>query len=263
MHDRPVITLTTDFGSEDPFAGVMKGVILTINPAAEIIDITHAVRAQDVREAAFTIGMNYRFFPAGSIHVVVVDPGVGSERRPIIVAANHHYFIGPDNGIFTGIYNAADEGIEVTHITADHYFLTSHSPTFQGRDIFAPIAAYLSRGVQVPKFGELITDYRKIDLPAPIVKPDGMLQGEVIHIDRFGNAMTNITRADLEKIGGATRILLREMDAPLKRFYSDAPDGALCSLLNSSGYLEFFVFKGSAASEHQISSGDAVVILPD
>ncbi len=263
MHDRPVITLTTDFGCEDPFAGVMKGVILNINPAAEIIDITHGIRPHDVQEAAFTIGMNYRFFPADSIHVVVVDPGVGSVRRPIIVLTDHHYFIGPDNGVFTHIYNAAHDILEVIHLTSDHYFLSSHSPTFQGRDVFAPIAAYLSRGVGISKFGDPITDYTRMALPVPVITSEGLLRGEVIHIDRFGNAMTNITKAEIEKIShGAVRIIFSGNETPFRKFYSEAASGGICALLNSSGHLELFVYKGSAASEFRIAPGDVVEVVP-
>ncbi len=265
MQDRPVITLTTDFGYEDPFAGAMKGVIVKINPRAEIVDITHGIRPHDIREAAFTIGTNYRFFPDDTIHVVVVDPGVGSQRRPIIVLTEHHYFIGPDNGVFTHIYNASHDILEVIHITAEHYFLSSHSPTFHGRDVFAPIAAYLSRGVGMLKFGEQIADYQKIDLPVPFINPDGVLQGEVIRIDRFGNAITNITKADIEKIrgaaaGGALKILYKEIEVPLRMFYSDASGGSLCCLLNSSDHIELFIDRGSASSEHKIAAGDAVRI---
>ncbi len=257
MQDRPIITLTTDFGYEDPFAGVMKGVILKINPRAGIVDITHGIRPHDIREAAYTIGTNYRYFPDDTIHVVVVDPGVGSNRRPIMVLTEHHYFIGPDNGVFTHICNASHDILEVIHITADHYFLSSHSPTFHGRDVFAPIAAYLSRGVGMLKFGEPITDYQKIDLPVPSVTPDGVLQGEVIHIDRFGNAITNITKADIG-MTGRLKAMFGEIEVPLKKFYSDAPDGSLCCLLNSSDHLELFIDRGSAASKYNISPGDQV-----
>jgi S-adenosyl-L-methionine hydrolase (adenosine-forming) len=266
MHDRPVITLTTDFGCNDPFVGVMKGVILKINPAAEIVDITHGVHPQDIREAAFTVGMNYRFFPDDSIHVVVVDPGVGSERRPIVVLADHHYFVGPDNGVFSHVYNSARDSFEVIHITADHYFLSSHSPTFQGRDVFAPVAAYLSRGVAMARFGERIADYRKMQLPFPVITAEGALRGEIIHIDRFGNAMTNIAKAEIERLSESpddgVKILFSGKEVMMRKFYSESGPNELSCLVNSSGYLELFVFKGSAASEYGISVGDEVVILP-
>jgi S-adenosylmethionine hydrolase len=261
MQDRPIITLTTDFGYEDPFAGIMKGVILKINPRVEIVDITHGIHPHDIRGAAYTIGTNYRFFPDDTIHVVVVDPGVGSGRRPIMILTEHHYFIGPDNGVFTHIYNASHDILEVIHITSEHYFLSSHSPTFHGRDVFAPIASYLSRGVGMLKFGEPITDYQKIDLPVPSVSPDGVLQGEVIHIDRFGNAITNITKADIGMTGGGLKVAFRESEVPLKKFYSDAADGSLCCLLNSSDHIELFIDRESAASKYNISLGDPVRVL--
>jgi S-adenosylmethionine hydrolase len=261
MQDRPLITLTTDFGYDDPFAGVMKGVIIKINPLARIVDLTHGIRPHDIREAAFTIGVNYRFFPDDTIHVVVVDPGVGSQRRPIMVLTEHHYFIGPDNGVFSHIYNASHDILEVIHITSEHYFLSSHSPTFQGRDVFAPVAAYLSRGVGMLKFGEPITDFHKIDLPVAVVGPDGVVQGQVIHIDRFGNAITNIRKTDLAKAGDTPKVLVRDVEASFRRFYSDAPDGALCSLINSSDYLELFTNRGSAAAKYNLAPGEPVRVL--
>lgn len=265
MPDNPLITLTTDFGYEDPFVGVMKGVILKINPRPTIIDLTHGIRPRDIQEAAFFIGTSYRFFPDDTIHVVVVDPGVGSRRRPIMVMADNHYFIGPDNGVFSYVYSMRPDMLQVIHITAEHYFLSSHSPTFQGRDIFAPVAAWFSRGVSMWKFGEPITDYQKISLSVPQIAPDGSLEGEVVHIDRFGNAITNITKADIEKLAGMRPdsvpiILFGEKPAPLKHFYSEADAGTLSSLVNSSDYIELFVYRGSASSEYKISAGAGVRI---
>lgn len=263
-HD-PVITLTTDFGYEDPFVGVMKGVIIKINPLARIVDLTHGIKPQDIRGAAYTIGTSYRFFPENTIHLVVVDPGVGSGRRPIVVSTDHHYFIGPDNGIFSLVYRDSPERSEVIHVTSSHYFLSSDSPTFQGRDVFAPIAAWLSRGITLEKLGEPIGDYCKIDLPLPGPGPDGVLIGEVIHIDRFGNAISNITGADLERYfeGPETpRIaLFRDMRVPFASFYAQA-DGGLKSILNSSGYLELFVYSGNASKVFDISVGDKVSVSP-
>lgn len=266
MPDNPLITLTTDFGIEDPFVGSMKGVILKINPQAEIIDLTHGIRPYDIREAAYAIGMNFRYFPNDTIHIVVVDPGVGSNRRPLIVNTDHHYFIGPDNGVFSYIYGIRHETLDVVHITSDHYFLSSHSPTFQGRDIFAPVAAWFSRGVKMDKFGGAIEDYVRIPIPFPAATTEGALQGEIILIDRFGNAITNITRADISKFSGdkpqgVLKILFKEKEVPLKDFYSQAGDDNLYSLINSSDYLEFFIRSGSASSGHKISIGDKVRIL--
>ncbi len=267
MPHRPIITLTTDFGWDGPFAGVMKGVILKINPEAEIIDLTHGIGPQDIREAAYTIGMNFRYFPDDTLHVVVVDPGVGSHRRPILVMAGHHYFLGPDNGVFSYIYKMRHESLDVVHITAGHYFLSKGSPTFQGRDVFASVAGWFSRGIAMEKFGGRVTDYINIELPVPGLIPEGGLQGEVILIDRFGNAITNITRHDMDKIcvsetGRKCKVMFRGGEAPLRSYYAEGEKGILSAVLNSSGLLEFFINKGNAADEHHIAVGDKVTVSP-
>jgi S-adenosylmethionine hydrolase len=266
MTDNPIITLTTDFGYEDPFAGVMKGVILGINPRAITIDLTHGIGPHNIAQGAFVIGINYRYFPAGTIHVAVVDPGVGSKRRPLIAEADHHYFIGPDNGIFSYVFGMKHEILRVFHITAEHYFLSSHSPTFQGRDVFASVAAWFSKGVNITRFGEPITDYRIIPLPFPETAPDGAVQGEVIFIDRFGNAITNITESDVARAREVSpqRTLacaVGEKGVFFAHYYDEAEEGKLCALINSSGYLEFFVVRESAASRYGISPGDKVSVV--
>lgn len=159
MQHNPIITLTTDFGYRDPFVGIMKGVILNINPSATIIDITHDISPQNILEAALSIEMSFELFPHKTIHVVVVDPGVGSTRRPIFVITDRYYFIGPDNGVFSRIYKLQHETLEVMNIKAEHYFMPQRSATFHGRDIFAPAASWLSRGIDISKFGEPINDY--------------------------------------------------------------------------------------------------------
>src|SRR3990172_4708747 len=195
----PVITLTTDFGYKDPLAAIMKGVILGINPSVNIVDITHLVGKYQVREAALIIGMSYREFPARSIHVAVTDPGVGSPRRPLLVEAEGHYFIGPDNGVFSMVYLEAGT-FRATHLTSTHYFGPKRSTTFHGRDIFAPVAAWLSKGIESSKFGEPITDFVKFDIPSPSFSSANALEGEVIYIDTYGNAITNIRVKDIEKL---------------------------------------------------------------
>lgn len=265
MPGNPAITLTTDFGYHDPFAGVMKGTILSINPDARIIDLTHGIMPQDIREAAFIIGMNYRYFPAGTIHVVVVDPGVGSSRRALLVEAGRHYFIGPDNGVFSYIFGVLGGAIQVVHITAAKYYLSSESSTFQGRDLFAPVAAWLSRGIEPSQFGEAITDYEKIGLPKPMKVPDG-IEGEVILVDSFGNAITNVTKQEIEKIisagsGRPPRILIHKGEVQLKKFYSESAPGELSAVINSSGYLEFFINRGNASSEYKIAVSDKVRVF--
>ncbi|MDA8083026.1 MAG: SAM-dependent chlorinase/fluorinase [Nitrospiraceae bacterium] len=268
MPGSPVISLTTDFGSEDPFAGVMKGVILTINPVVRIVDITHGIHPHDIKEAAYTVGMNYRYFPLNTIHIVVVDPGVGSGRRPLIVSADHHFFIGPDNGVFSYLYQMHRESAHVTHITAAHYFLSAESATFQGRDVFAPVAAWFSRGVEISKFGDPVDDYVTIPLSVPVLSSGGVLTGEVVHIDRFGNAITNITPKELGQLrcsdtGGkeGLRVRVKGSTVAMKEFYEQGGDGGLHALMNSSGCLELFVFQGNASGTFHIATGDQVEVV--
>ena len=260
----PVITLTTDFGCKDPFVGVMKGVILKINPRAVIVDLNHGIAPQNIKEAAFSLGVSYRYFPDHTIHLVVVDPGVGSGRRAVLVSVDNQFFIGPDNGVFSYAYNFSVEEPKVVHITASHYFLSSGSPTFQARDLFAPVAAWLSRGIGISNFGDYVSDYQKFEVPRPRVTSGGTLRGEVIHIDGFGNAITNVSTTDIDGLCGNTsaplKVVTGETEAPLKSFYSQTRDSGLYSLLNSSGYLEFFVNGGNASTLYNISAGDKVEI---
>jgi S-adenosylmethionine hydrolase len=232
----PVITLSTDFGYRDPFAGIMKGVILGINP--------------DVRN---------------TIHVVVVDPGVGSGRRPLVVATDNYYFVGPDNGVFSRIYKLS-ESLRVVNVTAEHYFLPRRSSTFHGRDVFAPVAAWLSRGIEISRFGDFISDYVTLQTPAPVGPTGNVIDGEVVYIDRFGNLMTNIDAqkiADLigDNTSGKIRVMIKSIDAPFKRYYSEAEDKKLYSLINSFGYLEFFVKGGDASVDCGIGVGEKVGVV--
>jgi S-adenosylmethionine hydrolase len=240
----------------------MKGVIMGINPRATIIDLTHGIAPHDIREAALTIGMNYMFFPEGTVHVVVVDPGVGSKRRPLLVVAGRHYFIGPDNGVFSSIFDKEKKPLQVVHITADHYFLKKKTPTFQGRDVFAPVAARLTLGEPFRNFGEIITDVETIDLPIPKLEQK-TLKGEIIHIDKFGNAVSNISREDIEVLTGqdperSLKFFLNDKEVELKEYYGQAADTALYAVINSSDSLEFFVSRGDAAKTCKISIGDPV-----
>lgn len=264
MQANPVITLTTDFGVNDPFVGVMKGAILSINPMANVIDLSHGIASHNIREAAFTIGMNYKFFPERTCHVVVVDPGVGSRRRPLLVVTERQYFIGPDNGVFSYIYKKEARTLQVLHITADHYFLKSKSSTFQGRDVFAPVAAWLSGGKNIQNFGEVITDYRAVDLPIPTLEKS-VIKGEIIHVDKFGNATTNISQTEVDTLTGQNpeallTVLLSGKEVPMKMYYGEALDKELHSVINSSEYVEFFVNRGSAAALFNIAIGNPVEI---
>ncbi|MGB9715221.1 MAG: SAM hydrolase/SAM-dependent halogenase family protein [Thermodesulfovibrionales bacterium] len=266
MPANPIITLTTDFGYKDPFVGIMKGVILSINPLANIVDITHGISPQNILEAAITISVSFKSFPYKTIHVVVVDPGVGSSRRPILVITDHYYFIGPDNGVFSLIYRLKNGNLSVIHITSEHYFMPNISTTFHGRDIFAPVAAWLSRGIESSKFGVPINDYKSICIPDPIVYDENTIEGEVIYIDSFGNVTTNI-RTELineilkEKTSRKPKVLLRDKEVPFKSYYEEAEDERLYSLINSFGYLELFVKKDSASSRFNIVVGEKVKFI--
>jgi S-adenosylmethionine hydrolase len=261
-----LITLTTDFGHQDPFVGIIKGIIFKTNPHVRIIDLTHGIRSHDIREAAFTIGLNFEYYPRNTIHMVVVDPGVGSARRPIIVSADSHYFVGPDNGVFSYIYEMPHETLGVFHITAEHYFISSEGATFHARDIFAPTAAYLSRGVHIQNFGDPIEDYFRIQIPFPQRTQDNKLQGEVILIDKFGNAITNIRAADIQNFSSArtdsvVAVACNDRRVPLMQYYAQVKDKGLYSVINSSGCLELFVYRGDASSDHTISVGDSVELF--
>ena len=199
----PFITLLTDFGQDDPWVGSLKSVLWGIQPAAKIVDMSHAVPAHDVFAGAFTLYRCYRDYPAWTVHLCVVDPGVGGPRRPILVVADDRYFVGPDNGLFSFVYQF-DVVHKVIHITADHYFRRPLSATFHGRDVFAPVAGWLSKGIDSSRFGDEITDYVKLPVPVDVLREDGALEGEVCAVDRFGNCITNIRAATLQELAQRT-----------------------------------------------------------
>ena len=260
-----LITLTTDFGLKDPFAGMMKGVIYSINKDVNIVDISHGIGSQDIIEGAFVIGHSYRYFPKNTIHVVVVDPGVGSRRRPVLVTASGHYFIGPDNGVLSVVI-AGNPGSRVFEITAEQYFLRSVGATFQGRDVFAPVAAWLAKGGEPHHFGREISDYASIEIPKPIKVGDSM-KGEVIYIDRFGNLITNITYTDLEDMqkmdvpasSPSVRICGIEMTG-IKRYYAEAEGDETAPIINSFGLLEIYRYMGDASKALNAGKGDAIEV---
>jgi S-adenosylmethionine hydrolase len=261
-----IITLTSDYGSKDSFAASMKGVAFRINPQAQIVDISHEIGPQDIWEAAFTLKTAYHYFPKGTVHLAVVDPGVGSGRRPIIVVTESYYFVGPDNGIFSLVYQEA-ERVRVHHITASHYFLPHPGPTFHGRDIFAPVAAWLAKGIPARNFGEEIEDYMKLNVPVPKKSPNG-IEGHVIHIDRFGNCITNIQYTDIqslipegENIGPLSITAAGKEIKGLKRFYADAAPGEPGAVINSSGHLEIFMFKQNARTSLSLKRGEVVRVM--
>jgi len=244
----PIITLTTDFGTRDHFAASMKGVILSIAPKATIVDITHEIAPCAIVEAAFTISEAWRWFPKKSIHVAVVDPGVGSARRPILVEAGGHYFIGPDNGIFSPIFSR-DAKARIRHLKAIKYFSKETSQTFHGRDVFAPVAAHLAAGIRPASLGPLIVDAVRSNADQPTRTGTRTWSGTVLKVDRFGNLITNFHIAEFpDLIRRPIYILagIHQVDY-LVRSYAEATPGEAAAIIGSSGYLEVVVNQDSAA----------------
>ncbi|WP_333653641.1 SAM hydrolase/SAM-dependent halogenase family protein [Dissulfurispira sp.] len=254
-----IITLTTDFGYKDPFVGEMKGVILSINPSVTLVDITHGIEPHKIEECAFIIGSSYKYFPSETIHIAVVDPGVGSERRPIIIEADGYYFVGPDNGIFSYVLSFSSN-VKVIHITEERYMLSKDSPTFQGRDVFAPVAAWLSKGIALEAFGCTIDDFKRFEVPLPKVEGD-KISGEIIYVDTFGNVITNIRKSDLQGLGEKFSVEIEGKVVRTVKNYSQASDNSLYCLINSSGHLEFFVYMDSASRLFDINKGEKVTVL--
>lgn len=258
-----LITLMTDYGTRDSFVASVKGIILKTNPQAGIVDITHEIAPQDIWEAAFTLREAHAHFPKGTIHMAVVDPGVGSGRRPIIVVTESYYFVGPDNGLFSLIYRDA-ERLRVHHITASHYFLANPGPTFHGRDIFAPVVAALAKGVPSGSFGEEITDFVKLNVPQ-VKRTETGLEGHVVHIDRYGNLITNIQYRDIQSLipeggkAGAVSVAVGGKEIRgLKNFYAEAAPGEPGIILNSNGHLEIFLFRQNARAALSLKRGETV-----
>jgi S-adenosyl-L-methionine hydrolase (adenosine-forming) len=245
---QPVITLTTDFGLTDHFAGTMKGVILNIAPAAAIIDISHEVAAFGIQDGAFTIAQAYSYFPKKTIHVIVVDPGVGSARRPILAEMAGQYFIAPDNGVLSMIYTR-EKRVRVRHITAEKYFLQPVSRTFHGRDVFSPVAAHLAAGISAAHFGKPIDDYLRLTFHQPAHTGKRVWTGTVLHVDRFGNLITNMHIGDFPAIArGAFELAVGlERLSGLATTFAEGKPGELLLLVGSSGYLEVAANQDSAA----------------
>ena len=241
----PVITLLTDFGITDYYVGAVKGAILSVNPSAVVVDITHEIPPQDVAAGAFTLLAAYKTFPAGTIHVAVVDPGVGSTRRPIIVSANGQFFVGPDNGLFTYIFDR-EPSHRIVHVTAERFFRRDVSTTFHGRDIFAPVGAALSNGVAIKEFGTEINDAVRLpSLETPL---------RIIHIDRFGNCVTNITRDRSPR----EIVVKGRTISEFRQFYGEGDDESLFAIWGSAGFLEISVNGGSAAQVLGVNVGEEV-----
>lgn len=262
---RPIVTLTTDFGLNDHFIGTMKGVILNIAPNAEIVDICHSVQPYDILDGALALAESYNYFPVRTVHVVVVDPGVGSARRPIIASSDRHNFVAPDNGVLSLMY-AREERLHVRHVNSDHYFLQPISNTFHGRDVFAPVAAYLAKGLDHDKFGPEITDYVRFNAPKPKAVDAKTLRGVVLKVDRFGNLITNFTPNDVPALfdGQATgfRIIVGKKEiTTIKSSYSEGTPGEVFGILGSMGYLEIAANRGAANQLTSAAKGTDVNVV--
>src|SRR5579883_743868 len=247
-----IITLTTDFGLSDPIVGIMKGVILGIAPEAQIVDISHEIRSYDIIEGAFLIESTYKYFPDGTVHVVVVDPGVGSARRPIAAASHGHLFVAPDNGVLSGVLDS-----EVYHITNRSLFLNSVSQTFHGRDIFSPVAAHLVKGTPIDSVGQRILDFIKKPLPKPRQQGDKLV-GTVLRIDKFGNIITNLRRKNL-----AEDFMIDVAGLQITRLYtnfSEADPGEFFAIEGSTGFIELALNQGSAADKLKVVRGAEIEV---
>jgi S-adenosylmethionine hydrolase len=265
LAQRPIVTLTTDFGLNDHFVGTVKGAILSIAPEAEIVDICHSVQAFDILDGALALAQAYSYFPTRTVHLVVVDPGVGSARRPIMASSDKYNFVAPDNGVLSLMY-AREERLNVRHVTSDHYFLQPLSNTFHGRDIFAPVAAYLAKGVDQEKFGPEITDFVRFNAPRPKAVDTNTLRGIVLKVDRFGNLITNITPQDapalLQTPTPAFKIVVgkREITA-WQSNYADGAPNELFAILGSMGYLEIAANRTAAAQLASAGKGTEVSLV--
>ena len=261
----PIITLLTDFGIEDEYVGIMKGVMLSVNPSLSIVDISHQIRPQDLTQAAFVVQSMYRFFPAGTIHLVVVDPGVGSGRDIIALKLEKQLFIAPDNGVLTLLFERADRPT-IRRVMNSDLYLKPVSHTFHGRDIFAPVAAHLSRGFELERLGPPVDRARLIhlDIPQPHLSRGGELVGTIVSVDGFGNLITNIKKEQVENFcseNESGKILVKAGEvhmAGISESYMEVPPNEPLAIMGSRGYLELAVNRGSAAAYFRQGIGAAV-----
>jgi len=253
-----IITLTTDFGTRDGYVAAMKGVILSIAPRSRIIDVTHDIPAQNIAEAAFVIASVYRYYPPGTVHVIVVDPGVGTDRRALAVETAHGRFVLPDNGLLTPILLREKEHEAVSLTARRHWRTPDSSATFHGRDIFAPCGAHLAQGVPLQELGTPAGDLHMMDIAEPVRTADGATVGQIQHVDRFGNMISNIPAELVRRIDVTAIVCRGVVIAPLHETYGQVAEGQLVALIGSHGYLEIAVRNGSARQELAAAVGDPI-----
>ncbi len=263
--DRRILTLLTDFGLRDHYVGAIKGVILSINPSVNLVDLTHMVPPQDVPSGAFTLGQAYRWYPERTIHMAVVDPGVGTARKALAVSAGGHYFVAPDNGLLSYVLER-EEDATAYEITADHYYCKPLSSTFHGRDVFAPIAAWISRDIPLHQLGPVCASPVRLKIPAVIRVRDSLIQAAVLAVDQFGNLVTNLKPEDVPAFSGGTprpcKVLAghREITA-FHRTFGEGGAGEVFLVPGSAGFLEIAVRNGSAAALLNLSAGAPIGVV--
>jgi len=254
-----IITLTTDFGLADSYVGMMKGVILSIAPDAKLVDLSHEMAPQNIRQAAYVLHAAVPYFPTGTVHLAVVDPGVGSDRRALAVRTSRGCLVGPDNGVFT-LFLADEPGAECRAITNPVFMLPRVSVTFHGRDVFAPVAAHLARGLDIAQLGPRVTDPGMFAIPVPTQQSDGSWLGHILYADHFGNLITSVTEDWVRRNGDVEISIGQRRIAGLCRAYAEAAPGELVALVGSSGYMEISIVNGSAAQSLGLGP-DAPVVL--
>ncbi len=256
-----VITLITDFGTQAEYAGAMKGVILTVNPKIRVVDITHQIPAHDILRAGFVLKNSYPYYPEGTVHLVVVDPGVGTSRRPLVVERDGHFFVGPDNGVFEEVLSAPGKGTAY-EITRKEFFRKPLSSTFHGRDLFAPVAAHLALGKTPREFGPRVSDWHRMERPQP-TRDAKKLSGQILWADPFGNLITNLS-CDADGPWLAARPwIIRGRKWRIDRLsttYGEGEPGKPLALFGSSGFLELSVNRGRATDVLKMKPGDPLVI---
>ncbi len=262
MGARSVVTLLTDFGGRDAFVGIMKGVILGIHPDTVLVDLCHEIPAHDIMGGSFLLHTAAKAFPQGTIHVGVVDPGVGGPRRPILAELDGQVFVAPDNGLLSYPLAAAADR-RTRHLTAQEYWRDPVSASFHGRDIFAPVAGHLAAGVEPARLGSVVDDPVLLAIPRPRVVADGSLQGTVLWVDRFGNCITNVAQGDLASLGptGGRRVRVRvggRVLGTLVAYYGELAPGAAGAILGSAGYVELFSNQRDFAGQWGVGNGDPV-----
>ena len=258
---RPTVALLTDFGTRDHYAGTLKGVVLTVCPDATLVDIGHEIPAHDVMAGALELAACYRYFPHGTIFLVVVDPGVGSSRRGIAADIGDYKFVAPDNGVLSAVFLESPPK-KVIELTERKYALPTLSRTFEGRDRFAPAAGFLAKGVALVSLGKSISNFQSIEFPRPAVNADA-INGTVLRIDRFGNLITNIDRKTFEHFAAGRAIAVEVGGTDIPRIvatYAEAPTGELCALFGSTDHLEVAINAGDAAAKLRLARGAAATV---